>query len=225
MYVEIYGSNFARSSRIWTGTDFTGPNAPTKLNGVSVTVNGRPAFVYYASPGQININVPDDPVTGSVGIQVQTSEGFSNLVTVNRSRLSPTMLTTPAFKIGGKQYVVALTPDFTKYAGRPNMIAGVNFVAPKPGDSVSIYALGLGPTTPATQAGVVAAQSSTVTGQLHVTIGGVEADVPFKGLLQGSIGLYQLNVTIPNVSAGDQKIELSVDGVSNQQDLTIVVGP
>jgi uncharacterized protein (TIGR03437 family) len=225
MYVEIYGSNFARSSRIWTGSDFTGANAPTKLNGISVTVNGKPAYVYYASPAQININVPDDPVTGSVGIQVQTPEGFSNIVTVNRSRLSPTMLTTPTFKIGTKQYVVALTPDFASYIGRPNMIAGVNFVAPKPGDIVSIYALGLGPTTPETQAGVAAAQNSTVAGQLHVTIGGVEAAVPFKGLLQGTIGLYQLNVTIPNVSAGDQKIELSVDGVSNNQDLTIVVGP
>ncbi len=225
MYVEIYGSNFARSSRIWTGADFTGVNAPTTLNGVSVTVNSKPAFIYYASPTQININVPEDAVTGGVPIQVKTAEGNSNIVTVTRSRLSPTMLTTPAFAIGGKQYVVALTPNFASYIGRPNMIAGVSFVAPKPGDIVSIYALGLGPTSPATQPGVIAGADSNVLLSVQVKIGNIDAAVPFAGLLRGTIGLYQLNVVIPNVPAGDQKIELTVDGVKNEQDLTIVVGP
>ncbi|MEO5926738.1 MAG: hypothetical protein ABIR70_23190 [Bryobacteraceae bacterium] len=225
MYVEIYGSNFARTARTWTGDDFTGAYAPTSLNGVSVTVNGKPAFIYYVSPGQININVPDDAVTGSVAVQVKTIEGFSNNVTVNRSRLSPTMLTTPQFSIGGKQYVVALTPNFASYIGRPDMIAGASFVTAKPGDLVSIYALGLGATSPATQAGVVASQNSPLLLPLQIKIGGVEAEVPFKGMLANSIGLYQLNVKIPSVAAGDQKIELTVDGIKNEQDLSIVVGP
>jgi uncharacterized protein (TIGR03437 family) len=225
MYLEIYGSNFARAPRLWGEADFNGPNAPTSLDGVSVTVNNKPAFIFYVSPNQININVPEDTVTGTVPIQVRTSEGTSNIVTVTRSRLSPTMLTTPDFRIGGKQYVVALTPDFLSYAGRPNMIPGVSFVAPRPGDTVLIYALGLGPTTPATQAGLTASQNADVASALQVKIGDAEASVPFKGLLQGSIGLYQLNVVIPNVAAGDQKIELTVDGVKNEQDLSIVVGP
>ncbi len=225
MYVEIYGSNFARFARLWGGADFNGPNAPTSLDGVSVTVNNKPAFIYYVSPGQININVPEDTVTGSVAIQVRTPEGVSNAVSVTRSRLSPTMLTTPGFKIGTKQYVVALTSNFASYIGRPGMLAGVSFVAPRPGDTVLIYALGLGPTAPGTQAGVAASQTANVLLPLQVKIGDVEASVPFKGLLQSTIGLYQLNVIIPNVAAGDQKIELTVDGVKNEQDLTIVVGP
>lgn len=225
MYVEIYGVNFSRTTRLWGGADFSGANAPTSLDGVRVTVNNKPAFIYYVSPGQININVPEDTATGPVAVRVQTSEGLSNTVTVTRSRLSPTLLTVASFKIGGKQYVVALTPNFASYIGRPNMIPGVAFVAPKPGDTVSIYALGLGPTNPVTLAGVTAAQNSEVTLPLQVRIGDVEATVPFKGLLQGSIGLYQLNVVIPNVAAGDQKIELTVDGVKNEQDLTIVIGP
>jgi uncharacterized protein (TIGR03437 family) len=225
MYVEIYGTNFSRSSRLWGGADFNGPNAPASLDGISVTVNNKPAFIYYVSPSQININVPDDTVTGSVAIQVRTAAGLSNAVIVTRSRLSPAMLTTPAFKIGDKQHVVALTTDFASFIGRPNMIPGVSFVTPRPGDNVSIYALGLGPTSPITQAGVAAERNSNVVLDLQVKIGGVEANVPFKGLLAGTIGLYQLNVTIPSVAAGDQKIELTVDGVKNDQDLTIVVGP
>ena len=47
----------------------------------------------------------------------------------------------------------------------------------------------------------------------------------FIAVLCHAIGLYQLNIVIPNVAAGDQKIELTVDGVKNEQDLTIVIGP
>ena len=148
MYLEIYGVNFSRTTRLWGAPTFSGPNAPTVLDGVRVTVNSKPASVYYVSPGQININVPED-ATGPVAIRVQTSEGLSNPVTVTRSRLSPTLLTTTLFKIGGKQYVVALTPNFASHRPWPNMIAGVPFWLPKPGDTVSI-ALGLGPTNPAT---------------------------------------------------------------------------
>jgi len=206
MYVEIYGVNLSGTTRLWSGADFNGANAPTSLDGVSVSVNNKPAFIYYVSPGQININVPEDTATGPVDIRVQTSAGSSNSVTVTRSRLSPTLLTVPSFKIGGKQHVVALTPNFASYIGRPNMTPGVAFVAPKPGDTVSIYALGLGPTNPATLAGVTAAQNSEVALPLQVKIGDAEAIVSFKGLLQGSIGLYQLNVVIPNLAAGDQKL-------------------
>ena len=105
------------------------------------------------------------------------------------------------------------------------MLVGLGFVAAKPGDTVTIYALGLGPTSPATQAGVTAAANGTVTLPLELKIGGVAANVTFKGLLATTIGLYQLNVVIPQVAAGDQAIELTVDGVRNEQNLTIVVGP
>jgi uncharacterized protein (TIGR03437 family) len=104
------------------------------------------------------------------------------------------------------------------------MLAGVSFVAAKPGDTVTIYALGLGPTNPATSAGVTAAATGNVTFPMQLKIGGVVANVPFAGLLKDTIGLYQLNVVIPNVAAGDQAIELAVDGVTNNQNLYIVVG-
>lgn len=223
-YVEIYGSNFSTTSRLWAGSDFSGSNAPTSLDGVSVTVNGKPAFVYYISPGQININTPEDTATGPVQIQVKTPLGASNVVSANRSRLSPTLQSVPQFNIGGKQYVVALTPDFASYIGRPNMLQGVSFIPARPGDTISIYALGCGQTSPPTQAGVIAAQGSPLASPFQVRIGGIPATVPFAGMVGGSIGLYQFNVVIPTVAAGDQPIELIVDGVSNGQNLLIVIG-
>ena len=223
-YLEIYGANFASTSRLWTGADFNGSSAPTSLDGISVTVNGKPAFIYYVSPGQININTPEDDATGPVAIQVKTALGFSNVVMSNRSRLSPTLQTVPQFNVGGKQYVVALTPDFATFIGRPGMIQGVAFKTARPGDTIAIYALGCGPTSPATQAGVVAAQNSALALPFELKIGGATAQVPFAGIVAGTIGLYQFNVVVPDVPAGDQTIELIVDGVPNAQNLAITIG-
>ena len=224
MYVELYGTNLSTTTRTWAGSDFNGPNAPTTLDGVSVTVNNKPAFVYYVSPGQININTPEDTATGPVLIQVHNAAGFSNTGSANRARLSPTLQSVPAFNIGGKAYVVAQTPDFKSFIGKPGMIQGVPFVAAKPGDTVLIYALGCGPTNPATQAGVVAAQNSPLSSPYQLKIGGVPATVNFGGLVAGSIGLYQFNVVVPSVASGDQTIELIVDSVPNAQTLYIVIG-
>jgi hypothetical protein len=62
-WLEIYGSNLAdpNDPRIasgtgeWAQSDFNGANAPTNLDGISATVNGKPAFISYISPGQINV--------------------------------------------------------------------------------------------------------------------------------------------------------------------------
>jgi uncharacterized protein (TIGR03437 family) len=223
-YVEVYGQNFSTISRLWAGTDFSGVNAPTSLDGISVTVNGKPAFIYYVSPNQININTPEDTATGPVALVVKTPLGTSNTVIVPRSRLSPTLQTVPQFLIGGKQYVVALTPDFTTFIGREAMLQGVPFQPAKPGDTIAIYALGCGPTSPPTQAGVVAAQGSSLALPYELRIGGAVAQVSFAGVVGATIGLYQFNVVVPFVPPGDQTITLTVDGVPNAQNLSIVIG-
>jgi uncharacterized protein (TIGR03437 family) len=223
MYVTLYGSNLATTTQAWDNA-FTGANAPTSLGGVSVTVNNKPAFMEYVSPSQININTPEDTATGPVNIQVRNDIGLSNIGTATRARLSPALLSAPNFSAGGKNYVVAQTPNFSSFIGPLNLIQGVTFTAAKPGDTVIIFAVGCGPTTPATQAGVIAAQNSPLALQYQVKIGGIAATVPFAGMLAGTVGLYQLNVVIPTLTSGDQSIELIVDGVPNAQSLSITVG-
>jgi len=50
------------------------------------------------------------------------------------------------------------------------------------------------------------------------------ATVTFAGAVGASIGLYQFNVVIPQVDSGDQPIELTIDGISNSQNLYTVIG-
>lgn len=225
-YLEIYGSNFgggacASGGRIWQGTDFTGNNAPTSLAGTSVKVNGKPAFIYFVCDGQININTPDDTATGPVPVVVTTAAGDSNTVTVNKAKVSPALLTSNSFVVGGRQYVIAQTGTANPPAlvGKPGLISGITFQAVKPGDSITLYALGLGPTNPAVQAGVINGGNGDVTLPLEIRIGGQTAQVTFKSAPAGTIGYYQINVVIPNIGPGDQPIEMIVDGVSNGQNL------
>ena len=74
-WVEIKGSNLMPPGdmRIWQESDFVGNTMPTKLDNVSVTVNGKPAYVYYISPTQINILTPPDPMSGPVQVVVNNS--------------------------------------------------------------------------------------------------------------------------------------------------------
>ena len=80
-YIEIYGSNLGGDARGWASTDFVNGNAPTSLGGVTVTVNGRSAYVNYVSPTQINVEIPGvTPTGGSVPVVVtylgQSSASF-----------------------------------------------------------------------------------------------------------------------------------------------------
>jgi uncharacterized protein (TIGR03437 family) len=224
MYMDIGGTNLSQSTRTWNFSDFNGASAPTSLDGVSVTVNGKPAFIRYVSPTQVGIITPDDNASGAVSIQLQSPLGASNVGTINRARVSPTLQTTSQSTFGGKQYVLAQTPDFRFFVGRPNIIEGLPFTAAKPGDTVVIYALGCGPTDPPVAAGTIAAQDSNVTLPFELRIGGMTAGVVSAVMVGNTIGLYQFVVTIPSVAAGDQSIELIVDGVSNGQNLMITVG-
>ncbi|HUA58484.1 MAG TPA: IPT/TIG domain-containing protein [Verrucomicrobiae bacterium] len=70
-WVAIGGTDLSGTTRSWGLADFVWNRLPTSLDGVSVTINGIPAYVHYISPGQVNVLAPDDAATGNVTIQVK----------------------------------------------------------------------------------------------------------------------------------------------------------
>jgi uncharacterized protein (TIGR03437 family) len=56
---------------------------------------------------------------------------------------------------------------------------------------------------------------------LTVTIGGVNAQVMFAGIT--GAGLYQINVIVPDVPAGDQKIILTIQRLQTQDGVFVAV--
>jgi uncharacterized protein (TIGR03437 family) len=221
-WLEVKGTNLATDARLWAGSDFNGNNAPTGLDGSSVSINGNAGFVEYISSGQINVQAPDDPATGSVAITVTNCGGTSAAVTVQKTSIAPGVLATSAFNIGGKQYLVALYQDGVTYVGNVGLIAGVPFRPAKPGDQITVYGIGFGGVTPASAPGVIVMQQNAVPG-LTVSFGQIPATTTYAGLSPGNVGLYQFNITVPNVPNGDYQINVSVGAVALQQAVYLTV--
>ncbi|MGH9661299.1 MAG: IPT/TIG domain-containing protein, partial [Bryobacteraceae bacterium] len=66
-----------------------------------------------------------------------------------------------------------------------------------------VYAVGLGPVTPALPPGIAAPSSppATTTIPMRIFFDGSEGEILFAGLTPGSAGLYQLNVRAPSFLA------------------------
>src|ERR1700722_20325785 len=65
-WVSIYGSSLSTTTRTWQASDFSGSNLPTTLDGVTVTIDGKSAAIYYISPGMLNVQAPTDATIGKV---------------------------------------------------------------------------------------------------------------------------------------------------------------
>ena len=224
-WLEIYGQNLSSSTRGWGGSDFNGNKAPTSLDGVSVTIGDKNAFVDYISPGQVNVQAPDGiPIGDGVPVIVTNSSGSSSAFGLKSSNIAPALLAPSSFDIGGKQYVVAQFSDQT-FVGKPGMISGIDFRPAKVGDTVVIYGVGFGPVKPANPAGVICTQANSVVNTPNFRFGQTPATLSYDGLVPGFVGLYQFNVKVPNVSPGDLPLNVDVGGVTLNQSLFITVGP
>jgi uncharacterized protein (TIGR03437 family) len=229
-WVEIYGENFAAQPKDWSGL-IQGNQAPTSIDGVRVIIDNKPAYVYFVSRTQINAQVPDAVGLGPVTVEVVTVAGRAS-TTVQVSAISPALLTTPAFQVGGRQYVAALfATDLNQgrqvFVGRPNLISGAVFRPARPGDVLTVFAVGCGPTNPPSPAGLVVQGLRQLANSPQVLLGQTVAKA--AGFLSaGAIGLCQLNVTVPNVvgdSSGDVPISVTIGGVRNAQNLFTTIQP
>ncbi len=224
-WIEIYGTNLATTLfQVWGGDDFKGAQAPTALGGTTVTIAGKPAYVDFVSPHQVNVQVPSGIPTGIQKVIVTTVGGpsFGTSVTVNP--VQPAILAPPVFKFGAGQYAVALFPDNTTYALPPGTTSAVKTARAKPGDTVTLYGIGFGPVTPNIDAGIVVGQANNLP-EFKAFFAGVPATVQFAGLVADSVGLYQFNVVVPKVPASDATpFTFSIGGNTGTQTLLLPIG-
>jgi uncharacterized protein (TIGR03437 family) len=223
-FMEIYGLNLAFTTDGW-GNGFNGNNAPTTVAGTSVTVGGKPAFVSYVNPGQVNVNVPSDVPLGQQPVILTTSVGgTSNTYNITVNVTEPGLLAPPQFKFKNKQYAVALFPD-NVYALPPGTFAGLQSQRPVPGDTIVLYGIGFGTVNPDNPAGVIVQNQNTLTNSLAVTIGGLSAKVLYDGLAPQLVGVYQFNVVVPDVPASDTTpLVVTLGGTPVAQTLYLFIG-
>ena len=223
-WIEIYGVNLARTKQSWSSADFRGTAAPTWLNGTSVTIGGQPAYVAYISGSQLNVQVPSNLAPGAQDVVVSTDSGVSDAYSVNVAAAAPALYAPAAYRIGDVQFAGATFPDGTVVLPA-NSLPGVTSRAARPGDTIVLYGTGFGPVNPITSAGQIAAQPTAIDGSLTIQIGGQPAQVMYAGLAIGTVGLYQVNVVVPDVAGGTAPLTFTLNGAAGEQSLNIALQP
>jgi uncharacterized protein (TIGR03437 family) len=218
-WVTILGTNLSNTNpgRIWRTDEVVNGNLPTSLDGVGVTIDGKPAFVYYISPTQINVQAPSDAALGPVNVVVTDHGASSAPATAQLQAVAPAF-----FQYPGINYVSASRlPDWTAVAD-PAAVPGT--VAARPGDFVVLWGTGFGATNPTVPAGTTVSGAPATATAPTVMVGGVAAEVVSTVLTTGCAGLYQVTIRIPPAApAGPVAVQASVAGVRTADGVNIFV--
>ena len=218
-WLEIKGTNLAPSNTpagglYWSNApEFAQGRMPTQLGGVSVTINGKPAYVWWfcssattpaCASDQINVLSPLDGSVGRADVVV-TRQGVASVpMSVNMVPLAPSFL---LFDTTG--HSVAEHTDFSLLG--PVGLFPASTPA-KPSEVAIIYAIGFGlPTAPLVDG------SSTQLGALPVLpvcqMAGAPAPVTAAVLI--APGLYALFVTVPaGATSGENAVSCSYQNSS-----------
>jgi uncharacterized protein (TIGR03437 family) len=208
-WVTIQGTGLAPKTDDWSNSIVNGV-LPTSLDGVSVTMGGKPAYVYYISPGQINVLAPDVS-PGPVTVTVTTAGGTSAAFATTASAYGP------AFFVWPGNQAVATRTDYS-FAVKAGTFAGTTTVAAKPGDVIILWATGFGPTNPVAPLGVATPGSGTypTSSTPTIKVNNTPALVYGAALAPGSAGLYQIAIQVPsNLADGDWPIQATIGSAAS----------
>ncbi len=215
-WVSIFGTNLSQTTYPWQASDFVNGSLPTSLEGVSVTINGLPAYVEYISPTLINVLAPDDATVGMVQVQVTTAQQNTNSVSAPKNQFAPAF-----FTIDNGAYVAAQHAADYSLVGATNLLPGVVTKPAAPGETIVLYGTGFGPTNPPLPSAQLVTTPAVLANSVQISIGGETAAVAFGGL--AGPGLYQFNVTVPNLPNGDAAVVATIGGVATQTGVSVTV--
>jgi uncharacterized protein (TIGR03437 family) len=173
---------------------------PTTLGGVTVTIGGAPASIFYVSPKQINAVVNPSTPIGPDAVNVVSSIGTKTGTLAVASNAPPGLFS--LFGTGTRDGAILnaitfLLGDFsTRTANSPTYLA--------------LFATGLNTGTTPT-----------------VTVGGVPVQVAFFGPAPCCDGLQQINVVLPDSLAGAGRVPvvLMSNGVASNAVQVILLPP
>ena len=233
-WITIQGTNLSPTTDTWANAILNG-KLPTSLGAVSVNVSGLPAYIYYVSPNQINAIAPNIDTSGfpvgvnvTLSVTVSTPKGTSTVFSAFPARVtlqSMTFWVQPAFFLWPGGYAVATKQDYS-WAVKNGTFPGTATVAAKPGDVVTLWGTGFGPTSPTAPVGVQIPTGTiyNTTNPVTATVGGRTAVVYGAALAPGYAGLYQVAIQVPpSLTDGDYPVIAIIDGAASPSTTLITV--
>ena len=174
---------------------------PFTLANTQVLVNDVPAPLFFVSPLQINFQMPATAAGSTVQVAVVSGGVRGLAATVNVAPEVPGIFSL-AGSGAGQGAVLNQDGAFNSQGD-----------SAAPGSVIQLFATGLGAVDPPVEAGQPAGGSppSVTVMTPVVLVGGVPADVLFSGLTPGFVGLYQVNIRIPEAAPVDDTVELQIE--------------
>ncbi len=184
MLMTVYGTQLADSTQTAKAQPL-----PLTLDGVSATVNGLPAPLWFVSPSQVNLQIPYETPTGSTLVVVNNNGNVASY---------PIQVTAAA------PGIFSQLPDTASRGDSVSLyLTGAGEVTPM---------LETGAAPPAN---TPPAQLPKPRLGPQVTVGGIPAEVTFIRS-SGLVGVTELQFTIPtNVTPGAQPVVVTLGSVSS----------
>jgi uncharacterized protein (TIGR03437 family) len=181
--VSIYGSNLAGVAAPASSVPL-----PTSINGVGVRIGGLAAPLFYVSSGQIN---------AQIGSELDALKQYQVVVNSNGAVTAPQTI-----QLTAATPALAAFPDGSVIAQHWADSSLITAASPaRPGEYVVLYLVGMGQTDYPVATGAASPVNplARVISAPVVTLGGNPVQTLFAGLTPGSVGLYQIDLQVPNV--------------------------
>ncbi len=199
--VSIMGANL-------TNTILAAPNPanpPTSLGGISVTIGGVPAGLFFVSPNQINAHIDNRTPLGAATVTVTTPTGtFSTNITISIN------VAAGLFSLAGTGSSEGAIVNAITFARGPFTVTSPMGPTGSP----------MGPTYLA-----IFLTGLDLSASPSVTVGGVQVPVAYFGNAPCCVGLEQINVQLVSQLAGAGTVPVVVTAAgqtSNVVDVTIL---
>lgn len=206
--VSIFGFNLASDIQ-----RFASAPLPTVLTDASVAINNVAAPLLFVSPTQINAQVPFETPSGVVPLEVKRT-GMSS----GKGSLSVTAAAPGIFTMGSGDQGAIVTSG-GELAALKGSLAGIAARPARPGEFISIFLTGLGDVRNRPASGAPPPPTSLSETLLNptATIGTATVTPTFSGLAPFLVGIYQVNVQVPEATpSGTVQVSISIGGaVSN----------
>jgi uncharacterized protein (TIGR03437 family) len=218
--ISVLGTNLSTSS-----ASSSAAPAPTVLADSCVTVNGALIPLFLVSPTRINAQLP---LTAASGVLVvHTPGGESDPFNLSVQPTAPSIITRPLpGPASGNVCGADIDCDIFRVLNEKGDLLRVTLTNPvHKGDRLVILTSGLGPTSPPVEAGLPAPSNppALVVNKPVVELDGATCPVTFAGLVGGQIGVYRIDVDVPQGIQQGLFIPLTISQGSNSSTVLVRV--
>jgi uncharacterized protein (TIGR03437 family) len=216
----IFGRNFAAEGTSTTA-GWADRRVPRRVAGVCVQVGTELAPILYASSNQINFQAPNVAVPSEATVQVISNCGSLQAAASEPQRVAARQASPELFYTArtpaGRNYVAAFNETTRQLVGP---------VAVRPGDIVSLFGTGFGPTLPPIVPGELPSEQARLAERLTVRLGSVEArEIFYAGPAPGLPGVSQIVCRIPaDAPEGDLALTITTGAFMTPAGAYLAVG-